>query len=61
VIEWFKGLDNKKKKRFIQFDIDSFYTSITPELLDRALEWAARHVKITEEEKNIIRKANKSF
>ena len=56
VIEWFNGLDNKKKKRFIQFDIESFYPSITPELLDRALEWAARHTKITEEEKNINRK-----
>ena len=30
VIEWFKALSDKKKKRFIQIDIDSFYPSITP-------------------------------
>ena len=61
VIEWFKGLSNKKKKRFIQLDIESFYPSITPELLDRALEWAARHVEIISEEKNVIKLAKKSF
>ena len=61
VIEWFKGLSNKKKKRFIQFDIESFYPSITPELLDRSLEWAERHTDITEEEKKVIKKAKKSF
>ena len=33
VIEWFKNIDDKKKKRFIQLDIESFYPSITPELL----------------------------
>ena len=49
VIEWFKALSDKKKKRFIQLDIDSFYPSITPELLDRALEWAGQHVHITKE------------
>ena len=61
VIEWFKGLKNKERKRFIQFDIESFYPSITPELLDRALEWAENFITITEEEKNIIRQSKKSF
>ena len=61
VIEWFKALSDKKKKRFIQLDIESFYPSITPELLDRALEWAETHVEITTEEKNVIRKAKQSF
>ena len=61
VIEWFKALNNKKRKSFIQFDIESFYPSITPELLDRAREWAERYVDITPEEKNVIRQAKKSF
>ena len=61
VIEWFKGLSNKKRKSFIQLDIESFYPSITPELLDRALEWAASHVDISSEEKNVIKLAKKSF
>ena len=61
VIEWFKGLSDKKRKRFIQFDLESFYPSITPELLEKALEWAENHVVITPEEKNIIKQSKKSF
>ena len=61
VIEWFKGLNNKKRKSFIQFDIESFYPSITPELLDKALAWADKYVDITPEEKNVIRQAKKLF
>ena len=40
VISWFNSLGNKKNLKFIIFDIDSFYPSITPELLDKALGWA---------------------
>ena len=29
VIDWFRKIDNKNKKSFIQFDIESFYPSIT--------------------------------
>ena len=61
VIEWFKTLDNKEKLRFIQFDIVSFYPSITPELLEKALDWAEEHVDISSEEKEIIRSAKKTF
>ena len=61
VIEWFKGLSNKKKKSFIQLDIESFYPSITPELLDRALECAASHVEISSEGKKVMKLAKKSF
>ena len=59
VIEWFKGLSDKKRKRFIQFDLECFYPSITPELLEKALEWAENHVVITPEEKNIIKQSKK--
>ena len=40
VLEWFKSIRNKKIFKFINFDIDSFYPSITPALLKEALEWA---------------------
>ena len=33
VIDWFGGLDDKKKKSFIQFDICEFYPSISEKLL----------------------------
>ena len=47
VINWFNSLENKQNLKFIIFDIDSFYPSITPELLDRALDWAEGHVSIS--------------
>ena len=50
-INWFKSLENKHKLSFIQFDIDSYYPSITPELLDLALDWAARFVTISSEDR----------
>ena len=59
--QWFKQLPNKKRKLFIQFDIVSFYPSITPDLLNRALEWAENHVEITVEEKRVIKESKKSF
>ena len=61
VIEWFKCITNKKRKRFIQLDIVNFYPSITPELLDKALDWAESNVSITSDEKNVIKQAKKSF
>ena len=33
VIEWFKNLKNKKNLKFINWDIENFYASITPELI----------------------------
>ena len=42
VIEWFKQIDNKKNLKFINWDIDNFYASITPELLDQTMDWAIR-------------------
>ena len=61
VINWFKKLTNKKRKRFIQFDIVSYYPSITPDLLKKALDWACMYVDITKQEKEIIMQAKKSL
>ena len=33
VIEWFKNLKNKKNLKFINWDTENFYASITPELI----------------------------
>ena len=54
-------MTNKKRKRFIQFDIVSYYPSITPELLRKALDWACMYDNITKQEKEIIVQAKKSF
>ena len=38
VIKWFKGLSNEQNLSFIQFDMVSFYPSISEALLRRAIE-----------------------
>ena len=40
VIDWFVNQKQKHSKNFVQWDIDSFYPSITEELLQEALDWA---------------------
>ena len=40
VIDWFNGLENKQELKFIKFDIESFYPSITKELLNKTIKWA---------------------
>ena len=40
VLNWFKGLKGKKDLRFLQFDIEKFYPSITKNLLSKAINKA---------------------
>ena len=40
VIEWFKNIRDKKNLKFINWDIENFYASITPELVHQSLDWA---------------------
>ena len=47
VIQWFESIKERPKLSFIVFDIESFYPSITPTLLNRALEWAENYVTVT--------------
>ena len=47
VLNWFNSIKNKKIFKFILFDIVSFYPSITQELLEEALEWAAQYTNVT--------------
>ena len=46
VVDWFKNLQNKKKLKFVVFDIENFYPSISEKLLKDALNFAKRKVKI---------------
>ena len=61
VISWFKRLPDKKKRTFIQFDIESFYPSITLETLIKALTWAETIVNISPMEREIIMHARISL
>lgn len=61
VLDWFKKMKIEKNSTFFQFDIESFYPSITEELLGKSLDFAAEMVKITSEEKSIILHSRKNF
>ena len=61
VIDWFKDIKEKKRFKFIQFDICDFYASITPEVLNESIEYARNFVDISEEEKKIILQSKQSF
>ena len=61
VLDWFKTLRKGPKSRFIQFDIESFYPSISRELLDKALEHAKSVTQISQEDLDIIELARKSL
>ena len=60
-IDWFKMLKGKRRLSFLIFDIKNFYPTISPELLEKALEWAAEFVDISAKDKEIILESRKSF
>ena len=60
-IDWFKALEEKQNLSFLQFDIDSYYPSITPQLLDRALDWASELVNVSREDRELFHQTKDSL
>ena len=54
VLAWFKAINNKEKCSFLQFDIVEFNPNISNELLNKALDFASKFVKLTPQERDII-------
>ena len=50
-----------RNSRFIQFDIVEFYPSITTDLLNRALDFAAKYIDITDNDRHIITHSKQSL
>ena len=61
VIAWFKQLKNKERLKFIQFDVVDFYGSISEELLENSLTFAARFTDIDDITRKAIKQAAQSF
>ena len=61
VIEWFRSLENKSDLKFFKFDIESFYPSISKELLERSKDFASAHCEISKDKRSVIMQARKSF
>ena len=61
VINWFKIITHKTHCKFIQLDIKEFDPSITEETLNKALDFAADHTKISKEDIRLIYHYKKSL
>ena len=60
-VEWFKDIKDKKKCKFIKYDVDAFYPSITVELFKKSIDYARQFTEITELEEEILWQARKGF
>jgi hypothetical protein len=61
VIKWFRKIEKKKSKKFIQIDVINFYPSISEELLKMAIEWAKQFIDISLDEEEIILKSKRAI
>ena len=46
-INWFKKIKNKKKAKFILFDVEQFYPSIDEDLLEKAIIWGSNFIQFS--------------
>ena len=63
VIKWFNlfKAEDSQDLHFLQFDIISYYPSISKDLLKKALKWAQQHYDIDQEDIDIILASRESF
>ena len=61
VIDWFVNIRNKNRTTFFQFDIESFYPSISPQLFNEALNFARNTVDISDSDYEIITQSRKTL
>ena len=63
VLDWYRNLVMKTddKLNFLVFDIVDYYPSISPKLLDEALNFAKLSCEISEQDIEIIKEARKTF
>ena len=60
-IEWFRSIKDKHHCKFVIFDIKDFYPSIKESFLKQFLDFAEKYIKVTSEDKAIIKHARKSL
>ena len=60
-LERFKNIQDKRRAKFIKFDIEAFYPSTSKALLKRTLKFAREITNICEEDTNLILHACQSF
>ena len=60
-VEWFKNINDKQKCRFIKYDVDAFYPSISVELFKKSIKYARKFTEITKIDEEILWQARKGF
>ena len=61
VIDWFKNIPEKHQHTFVIFDIESFYPSISENLLKKSINLAEQHTKISKQDTKIVMHSKKSL
>ena len=61
VIDWLKSINEKPLCKFVVFDIKDFYPSIKESLLKQSLDFAEKYIKVSTEDKAIIKHGRKSL
>ena len=54
VLRWFSGLERKRNLRFLKFDVDQFYPSITRAIMSKAITMAREYTMISDQEERIL-------
>lgn len=60
-LNWFNDLRDKRRSKFIQFDIENYYNSIDQDLLDNALAYATTYTAMTFDEAAVVKLARKTL
>ena len=60
VLKWFKSIQCSDRAKFIKFDIETYYPSISEELLAKAIEFARGYTPISDEAERIIQHCRRS-
>ena len=61
VLQWFHGLPDKNRRKFLIFYVVSYYPSISEKLLTEAITFAKQYCEVSDSEIDIIMKARESF
>ena len=60
-LRWFGGLSHKHKLHFFTFDVDTFYPSITLQLLKNAIAWARQFCPISGLDEEVFMHCRRTF
>ena len=61
VLYWFNNIERKQQKRWLKFDVEAFYPSISKNLLKKAINYARTITTVTQEEEDIIYHCRRSI